>query len=201
MAAEYLSPSQLRDTHPRLRPDRLRVALRGADFDFDAAKSELPDWLTLLDESDDPAFVVLLLELLGPIAGASLLSRLEILRTQRADGVRLMSLRLLCDLQPERVAELCTAHRQDQNLEARVLLATRLHASDRRQSQELLLETLAEEAGGLRERHALERVLGFLVEDAEAHELKDRLLAMREDFHDPEDYFGWALTKLTQLEK
>lgn len=201
LPSQVPTPADLQVTHPRLRADRLRAALRAADFDLAVAHQQFDAWLQLLHESDDPAFQVLLLELLAQIGDERLLPHLEQLRTHRADGVRLMSLRLLCDRQPARLAEFCAAHRRDSNLELRVLLATRLHASEPARSYELLLELLSQESGGLRERHALERVLGFLVEEAQARELVPRLQEMREDFVDSENYFGWALEKLAQSEK
>ena len=201
MLPQALTPDELRNTHSRLRADRLRTSLRASCLDFELVRSQLSEWIALLEEADDPAFAVLLLETLEHVADDRLLPQLERLRTHRSDGVRLMALRLLCDRQPWRVAELAASHRRDGNLEARVLLATRLHSSDRVQAQELLLEILTEEAGGLRERHALERVLGFLVEEAQAVELTQRLRSMREDFQDPEHYFDWALEKLAQLAK
>jgi hypothetical protein len=201
MNAPQPSPDDLRSTHPRLRADRLRTALRGGQFDFAAARSQPQAWLELLEAADDPAYQVLLLEVLEPVSDARLLAQLERLRTHRSDGVRLMALRMLCDRQPDRVGELAEAHRRDGNLELRVLLATRLYAGDRHRAQQLLLEILSEEAGGLRERHALERVLGFLVEEAHAVELSEQLRSMREDFADPERYFDWALAKLNQAAK
>lgn len=199
MPTEDLSARELRDTHPRLRADRLRAALRRAPRLRDQACAAPGPWIELLRESDDPALKVLLLELLESSSDEQLIALLERLRRERADGVRLASLRLLCERQPERVGEFARQHAHDGNLELRVLLGTRLYERDEAAATELLLETLEEEAGGLRERHALERVLGFLVEEKARVELRTRLSEMREDFDDPEDYFGWALAKLDEV--
>ena len=189
---EAITAAKLRETHARLRVDRLRAALRGGTVDIDRVARELPEWLQLYRDLRDGAFRVLVLELLRELRGEQVNELLWEASEDRADGVRLESLRLLCERFPDEIPRLADRHATDENLEVRVLLAVRMHVRDRGRAESMLLEILRSEASGPKERQALERVLGFFVEDVHAEHLLPRLWEMRDEFDDPEDFFGWA---------
>jgi hypothetical protein len=194
---EAISAAKLRATHARLRVDRLRVALRGGTVDAERVARELPEWLQLFRDIRDGAFRVLVLELLSGFRGDEVDDLLWEASEDRADGVRLEALRILCDRFPGDIPRLADRHAADENLEVRVLLATRMHGRDRSRAESMFLEILRSEARGPKERQALERVLGFFVEDVQAQHLLPTLQEMREAFDDPENFFGWAAEKLS----
>jgi hypothetical protein len=194
---ESISAAALRTTHARLRVDRLRIALRGGTVDAAQVSRELPEWLQLFRDVRDGAFRVLVLELLRSFHEDAVNELLWEASDDRADGVRLESLRMLCDRFPQELPRLAERHAADENLEVRVLLATRMHERDPSRSESMFLDILRSEARSPKERQALERVLGFFVEDVRAEHLLPTLQALRHEFDDPEDFFGWAAEKLS----
>jgi hypothetical protein len=189
---EALTAAKLRATHARLRIDRLRVALRASNIDEDRVVRELAEWLELFRDVRDGAFRVLVLEVLRDIRDERVDELLWEASQDRSDGVRLESLRLLCQRFPEELPRLAEAHADDENLEVRVLLAVRMHDRDAGTAEAMLLRILLSEAGEPKERQALERVLGFFAEDVHATHLLPQLEEIRAEFDDPEDFFGWA---------
>lgn len=190
------TPSELQSMHPRERVDRLRRALRQEASAETAGASELEAWLEFYRRFHDPALRVLILQLFDGRSDDAYLALLHESVDDRGDGVRLEALRQLIEFQPELLREFSQTHRDDDSLEVRLLLAMRLAELDRPAALEWIVEILLAEARGMRELHALERGMEFLVEDIRAVEITPKLREIRDEFHDTEDFFGWALEKL-----
>ncbi len=190
------TPAELQQLHPRQRVDTLRKALRTGQLDHELAQRDLAQWIDMFRQSRDPGLLVLVLEVLQQLEGDEILTLAHEAMQQRADGVRLEAARLLLDRRPEHTMDLVQEHRNDYSLEVQLLLAQRLYPHDAQASIDLIFEILAEEAGGERETHALERTTEFLVEEAPSPQAARRLVELREDFDDPEGFVDWALDQL-----
>lgn len=198
-----IDPAHLRDSAPGLRPDLLRRALRRGSIDHDGIREDLDLWIELFAEQEDPALLVLILELLSPVSDTRVLDLAREACRHRADGVRLEGLRMLLDRRPEETPALAARHRHDDSLEIRLMLAERMVELDVGTAVDLLFEILQVEREGPRESHALERTTELLVErvaPALAAPERDRIVARIHEIQpghdDGEGFLDWAADRL-----
>ena len=196
---DLLTPELLRQTHPRLRVDLMRKGLRSGRLVAAGVTGQLDDWISLFDQSYDPALMVLILELLSEVEDEAVVELARRASNHRADGVRLEGLKILLDRHPLETLQESKRHGEDYSLEVRLLVAERVAAYDRRRSVELCFSILEDESGGDRMMHALERVCGHLVELGGA-DLVGRLKGIQEEFgdEDVEGFLAWALEQLEE---
>jgi hypothetical protein len=188
-----LTAQQLAETDVRKRADRLRRALRTNSCTTPNA-TDAATWIEIFDLSDDAGLRVLLLEHLAPLHDPRITEMAQRGMTSRGDGVRLECMRILVERDPRGLRALCELFEDDDSVEVRLLLATRLFRDDAVAATDRLLKLLESEAGGFRERHALERVLEFFID--EQAPVAEALRSMQPDFDDPEEYFAWAFERL-----
>jgi hypothetical protein len=191
-----LTAATLVGAHPRRRVDLLRQALRTRSLDPARVAADLPDWIELFRASDDPALLVLVLELLREVADDRVVELARAARHHRGDGVRLEALRLLLDRDPRQVERLALEHRADRSLEVQLLLIERLHEVAPSSALDFLFEVLDAECDGPREPHALERGVEFLVEKATSEAVLARLRSIQPDFDDPEGFITWGIEQM-----